>query len=61
MNKMTLEEYEQLLQNHDWSYQYTEDARVYRAGDRNMDLIIKISGQSEEHQKLYQQYKTKNT
>jgi hypothetical protein len=35
----TLEQFEQALINHDWFYQYSDDHRVWRAGEAAIERI----------------------
>lgn len=37
---MTLQEYEELLKNHDWYYQYSDDHGVWDRGKTNFEYII---------------------
>lgn len=57
--KYTLEEYEQLLKNHDWFYTMSDDARVYREGLKKEKLILEQSLTSKEHEKLYLKHSKK--
>ena len=47
-----------LLINHDWNYQHSDDQTVWSAGDRNNDLIQKYRKDSEQHERLYNDYLT---
>lgn len=39
----TLEEYGAQLRNHDWFYAYTDDHRVWRAGEREQSRLIALA------------------
>ena len=57
---MNLEQFEQLLKAHDWSYMMSEDSYYYRRGQKQYNEIrdaIKTGG--EEYQNLYNQYQEK--
>lgn len=54
---MKLEEYEQMLKNHDWFYEFSDDPTVYRTGQENSKQIYATSKQSEEHLELFDKYK----
>ena len=53
---------EELLKNHDWFYQYSDDFRVYSSGQKTWDTIntvIKVleeAGFGKEADKLYEKY-----
>lgn len=54
---VTLEDYEAMLQTHDWLYMYSEDKRKYDIGDYAHHNILKAAELSEAHLALYNQYK----
>ena len=57
---MNLQQFEQLLKNHDWSYMMSEDSRYYRKGQQERDEIYKaIDEYGDEFRKLYEQYNAK--
>ena len=39
MNKLSINQFEELLKNHDWSYQMSEDSRYYRRGQMQLKEI----------------------
>ena len=57
-----LQTLEELLQNHDWFYQYSDDNSVYERGDRESDTIntvinaLKDAGFDKEADALYDKY-----
>jgi hypothetical protein len=54
---MKLPEYYDALKNHDWHYQYSDDHRVYLAGERERSNLLSHARRSPEHQKLYQEFR----
>ena len=50
---MTLNEYDKLLRGHDWYYNYSDDGRVWRAGESVQSQIVRLSKTSEDHFTLY--------
>lgn len=42
---MTLEEYQKLIDEHDWLYQYTDDHRVWKREEQKRQLIRHIATQ----------------
>ena len=59
---MTLEEFEQLLKAHDWTYNYSDDHRVWTKGREQANNIAKArklldeKGLKEEADKLHYKY-----
>jgi hypothetical protein len=57
-----LKKLEELLQNHDWFYQYSEDYSVYERGQNSWDIISNImqalddAGLGDEVNDLYEKY-----
>jgi len=51
-----LKEYQSILANHDWFYNYSDDHRVWQAGRASSERIRAIAKESEQHSKLYQDY-----
>jgi len=49
---MTLSQFYDFLENHDWYYQYSDDHSVYSKGSRERVFINKISSESENHRNL---------
>lgn len=57
---MNLEQFEQLLKDHDWSYMMSEDSYYYRRGQKQYNEIRDIIAKNgEEYQNLYNQYQAK--
>ena len=62
---MNIQQFEELLKNHDWTYMMSEDSRYYRRGQKQLKEIeeaIAQAGESEwgeEYQNLYNQYRNK--
>jgi hypothetical protein len=55
---MNLEQFEQLLKNHDWTYMMSDDSRYYRKGQMQLKEIDEAIAQNgEEFQNLYNRYK----
>jgi hypothetical protein len=52
-SNISLHDYWNMLNRHDWYYQYSDDNRVYRAGSRAESDLRLIARQSQEHQALY--------
>ena len=60
MKNINLEQFEQLLKNHDWTYQMSEDSYYYRRGQQQYNEIHEIIAQNgEEYENLYNQYRNK--
>lgn len=57
---MNLEQFEQLLKDHDWSYMMSEDSYYYRRGQQqDKEIQDVIANHGEEYQSLYNQYRNK--
>ena len=62
---MNIQQFEELLKNHDWTYVMSEDSRYYRRGQnqlKEIEEVIAQAGESEwgeEYQNLYNQYRNK--
>ena len=57
---MNIEQFEELLKNHDWTYVMSEDSRYYRRGQNQLKEIDEAIAQGgEEYQNLYNQYRNK--
>jgi len=57
---MNIQQFEELLKNHDWTYQMSEDSYYYRRGQNQLKEIEEAIAQGgEEYQKLYKQYRNK--
>ena len=62
---MNIQQFEELLKNHDWTYVMSEYSRYYRRGQNQLKEIeeaIAQAGESEwgeEYQNLYNQYRNK--
>ena len=57
---MNLEQFEQLLKNHDWSYQMSEDSYYYRRGQQQwFEIRDAMNAGGEAFEKLYLQYREK--
>lgn len=52
MDKVTLAEYWDLLNKHDWYHMMSDDGRVDRAGSVNFSKLAKIAEQSDDHKAL---------
>ena len=51
---MELEEYQKLLDTHDWYYQYSDDYRWYKKGQAERDRLRALAETSEEFKAAYQ-------
>ncbi len=49
----TIAEFDQRLARHDWYFAYADDGRVFRAGDREADELLRIAMQSADHAALH--------
>jgi len=57
---MNLEQFEQLLKDHDWSYQMSEDSYYYRRGQQQwFEIRDAMNAGGEAFEKLYLQYSEK--
>lgn len=60
MKNINLEQFEQLLKDHDWTYQMSEDSYYYRRGQQQYNEIHEIIAQNgEEYENLYNEYRNK--
>lgn len=50
---ITLKQYYQRLKNHDWYYPMADDMRAYRKGNAEYKELLGLSGETEEHGKLF--------
>lgn len=50
---MNLQEYWDLLNSHDWYYNYSDDQRVWSLGNKNDRKLRGIADSSPEHKRLY--------
>ncbi len=53
---MTLKEFYDKLEKHDWWYCMSDDGKVYERGSQNFEKLKKIANESTEHMTLYMQY-----
>ncbi len=53
---ITLREFYELLEKHDWYYMYSDEYRVWKKGEEEASTIQQIVKQSEEHRKLLEEY-----
>jgi hypothetical protein len=51
---MTTEQFIDMLRNHDWYYQYSDDGSVYRAGDKQYQLIVIAKRGNPLFQRIYE-------
>lgn len=56
---ISIDHYEELLEAHDWSYEYTEDRKKWSAGNISYQEILKYSNDSQEYNELFLKYKKK--
>ncbi len=57
LGKISLYEYYEILDGHDWHYEMSDDGRVYQEGKRSKDRIDSIRKQSPGHEKLCDEFK----
>ena len=55
-NTISLSEFYKLLEDHDWTYNYSDDQRYYAQGVAEADTIAHTRKISAEHDKLYRDY-----
>lgn len=53
---MSLEEFEERLKNHDWTYSMADDHRVFKAGDIEASRLNYWKGKLEGGEELYNKY-----
>ena len=53
---MNYEEYYQRLVNHDWFYHFSDDHRVWQAGEQNREQLIATSKKSEIAARMYRAF-----
>jgi hypothetical protein len=51
--QVSLLEFYEMLERHDWYYPFSDDGRVYNNGKRAEDTLHKIASQSSEHKELF--------
>lgn len=54
---MKLSEYKELLKNHDWYFERSDDPSVYRSGRSSRDKLIKYRNLTPKHTEAYINYK----
>ena len=52
--QMSLREYWDMLNRHDWYYQFSDDHRMWSDGNKNDSQIKLLSDISDGHKKLYE-------
>lgn len=57
---ITTEEYKQLLEQHDWTYEYSDDHQVYLKGVESLTNLVKIAGYNERFKNMFTNYQLKN-
>jgi len=50
------DQYIQLLKNHDWYYQYSDDHRAYTAGRESWGRIVHLQKQIDPDYTIFKQY-----
>jgi hypothetical protein len=53
---VTLQEFYDRLERHDWYYEFSDDFNVWKRGDEEGDKLRRISYLSPAHKKLYDQF-----
>jgi hypothetical protein len=60
-NKIPLADFEQLLKNHDWTYEFTDDSGQFAKGIEQAKAIESaVSAGGDEYRKLYEEYRPKS-
>jgi len=54
--QVNIEEYENILKTHDWTYQYSDDPSVYARGAGSLQKIHKHKNTTPKHQELFIKY-----
>ena len=54
---MKLSDYKELLKNHDWYFERSDDPSVYRSGRSSRDKLIKYRNLTPKHTEAYINYK----
>lgn len=63
MTQVEMELFEQMLQNHDWTYHYSDDHRYYTKGRDEAHKIrvmmerLEASGQGDQAKELFEKYR----
>ena len=52
----TLNEFYDILNSHDWYFNYSDDHRVWTRGNRALNRIRHIAAESGQHNKLFQDF-----
>ena len=53
---MTLQEFYDALEWHDWHYQYSDDRSVYKRGDEQQRKIEQWANEHPEHKRLFDEF-----
>ncbi len=54
---MEVSEYKTLLSRHDWTYEYSDNYATWVRGNSEMNELRKHSTDSDEHKRLFMEYK----
>lgn len=57
MDKLSLSEYWEMLNNHDWYFDCSDDGKVFARGRASLAKLSDIARQSEEHKKMFDGFK----
>lgn len=57
--KPTLQEYDRMLRNHDWNYEYSDDKTKWKAGSNERARLLEISHISDSYRAMFQAYMNK--
>lgn len=52
----TLSEFFDLLEKHDWFYNFSDDHRSWKSGKANLEKLQSIADESEAHRRLFLDY-----
>ena len=55
-NKLTVEEYSKVLEEHDWYFSYSDDHRVWKKGHDQSTYINKVAEQDPALREVLQQF-----
>ena len=54
---VTLAQYYDMLEAHDWYFDWSDDGSVWRRGQANVDKLVAIAEQSPEYEQLFMAYR----
>lgn len=51
--EITKEEYQDMLEKHDWYYEMSDDSRVYQSGTKNRLNLLQLANSNKEFEQMY--------